>query len=130
MNMKSEISWYSLSPKLSTVENGPIGKVSALEIIDGYFSRLKPKYESGEDAISATMFGFQKSKNEFIEICINGLDSISFKFEISTPKKVLFFSIPSVFQKEITLRSIEEVKSQVGFFYDLDSDSFKVHIQK
>lgn len=52
------IEWYSLDPELHTVEHGPVALAEALGIVEGYFSRLRPRYETGEVAIAATSFGF------------------------------------------------------------------------
>jgi hypothetical protein len=74
------------------------------------------------------MFGFQKSKSEFVEICINGSEAISFKYEVSLPKKVLFLTVPKLFQKEVILHSRDDVKAKVAAFFELDSAAFRVEI--
>jgi hypothetical protein len=118
------ITWYSMDKNLAVVDHESVTKAEAMTIIDDYFTRLRPKYESGEEAIAETMFGFQKSKSEFVEICINGSDAISFKYEVSVPRQILFLSIPKLVQKERTLRSTEEVKAEVAAFFEKDSASF------
>ena len=122
------IEWYSIDRNLSVVERGTATKEDAERIIDDYFARLKPRYDYGEDALAETMFGFQKSKDEFIEICISTPAEISFKYEIAFPRKILFFSLPKVIQVEKTLHSKEELKATVFSFYDLDSESYRSHL--
>jgi len=121
------ITWYSMDKNLAVVDHESVTKAEAMSIIDDYFERLRPKYESGEDAIAETMFGFQKSKSEFIEICINGRDAISFKYEVSVPRKILFLSVPKLLQKERTLGSKEELKSDVSAFFEKDSSAYMMH---
>ena len=116
----STVSWYSIDKNLSTIDRGAVTKEEAMRIIDGYFVKVKPHYELAEEALAETMFGFQKSKDEFIEFSINAPTEISFKYEISMPRKILFLSVPKVVQKERTLRSKEEVQVEVSSFYDLD----------
>lgn len=99
-----------------------------MQIIEDYFSRIKLWYETAEEALAETMFGFQKSKEEFVEICIHSDEEISFKYEISMPRKILFLNFPKVITVEKTLRSKEEVKTGVSLFYDLDSGSFQSYI--
>lgn len=121
----SPISWYSTDENLSAVDRGVITKEEALKIIDRYFAKLKPRYETAEEAIAETMFGFQKSKEEFVEFCLNGPAEISFKYERVVPRKILFLSVPGVIQKERTLRSRDEVRAEVSAFCDLDSLAFQ-----
>jgi hypothetical protein len=115
---------------LSAVDHEATTQDGAMAIIDGYFARLRPKYDSGDEAIAETMFGFQRSKGEFVEICINGPDSVSFKYETSEARKILFLSMPRVYQKELTLHSSEEVKAKVRAFFALDSTSFKAEVER
>jgi hypothetical protein len=122
------ITWYSMDRHLSLVNHEGIDKEDALMLVEGYFSRYRSKYESAEEAIAETMFGFLRSKSEFIEICINGLDAISFRYQVRESKKVLFLIIPRTFQRELTLGSKEETKTRVGAFFELDSASFKKEI--
>jgi hypothetical protein len=122
------ITWYSMDTRLSLVNHEAVDKEGALAVVDGYFSRYRPKYEGAEEAIAETMFGFQRSKSEFIEICINGLDSISFRYQVAESKKVLFLTVPRTFHRELTLGSKEETKAKVGAFFELDSTAFKNEI--
>jgi hypothetical protein len=121
--------WYSIDRNVSVVDRGTVTKQDAVRIIDDYFARLRPHYYYGEDGLAETMFGFQKSKDEFIEICISP-EEISFKYEISFPRKILFLSFPKVIQVEKTLHSKEELKVAVFSFYDLDSESYRCYLDQ
>ena len=128
--MNTPIKWYSINKDLSVVEHPAVQKEEACRIVDDYFSRLKANYETGEEAMAQTMFGFQKSESEFIEICIHGDTHISFKYEIKKPVKVLFFNMPKVIQTERRLHSKEETKTLVSSFCDLDSGEYLSHVRR
>ena len=122
------LEWYSIDRKMAVVDRGVATKEDAMRIIDGYFAGLKPTYEYVEEAIAETMFGFRRSKDEFIELGISSPEEISFIYEISVPRKILFLSFPKIMQAEKWLHSKEEVKSEVSLFYDLDSASFQQYL--
>jgi hypothetical protein len=115
---------------LSPVIHEAVSSDEAMAIVDGYFSRLRPKYDFAEEAIAETMFGFQRSKTEFVEICINGPSAISFRYQVSESRKVLFLTVPMVYQKERTLQSREDTKEKVRAFFELDSNAFKSEIKR
>jgi hypothetical protein len=124
----SHISWYSLNRDLSVVERGAVTKAGAMKIIDDYFAKLGPRYGSADEAVAETMFGFQKSAVEFVEICLNGGADISFKYETSILRRILFWQFSKTFQKKRTLASKAEVRAEVGAFYDLESAAFRRHV--
>ena len=114
----SDIKWYSMTPKLAVEEHDPIGLDEALKIVDRYLARGSEKFQTGEEAIAATMFGFCRSKSEFIEICVNGPTQISYKFEISDPTASWFSKLfKGVFRREAELHSREELIQKVEEFF-------------
>jgi hypothetical protein len=119
------ITWYSIDGNLSIVERGAVAKQDAMRIIDEYSQRADATYERGEDALSATMFGFQKSKTEFVEICFHSTDEIFFTYEHSVPRKFLFLSVPKITRSEKTLRRVEDVKAAVCSLYGMDTESYR-----
>jgi hypothetical protein len=125
----SEFTWYSMSLKLKPVDQGKLNKAEALDIVEGYFDKLKPRYDSAEEATAETFFGFFRTKDEFLELCLNAIDNISIRYEIQTPRTVLFLSLPKILQRDFTLKSKDEAISLVIKFFDLDSVSFQRHIQ-
>jgi hypothetical protein len=122
------IQWYSIDRNVSVVDRGIATKEDAERIIDDYFARLKPSYDWLEDALAETMFGFQKSNNEFIEICIFTPEEISFFYEFLSPRKILFLEYSKVIQVEKTLGSKEQLKAAVLSFYDLDSELYRSYL--
>ena len=118
------MSWYSIDGNLSLTQRGAVTKQEAMRIIEEYSKRRAETFESGEDSLAATLFGFQKSETEFVEICFSSTDESSFTYEISIPRKILFMSFPMVTRAEKSFRRVEDVKTAVSSFYDMDSASF------
>jgi hypothetical protein len=116
------IPWYSVDKDLNLVEHAPVSLERAIIIAEEYFSRANQKFENGEDAISATLFGFSRSPSEFIEICINGPSEISYTFESSEPsaswlKKMLGYT----FEYGRTLHSKQELIWHIQEFFTCSS---------
>jgi hypothetical protein len=64
------------------------------------------------------MFGFSRSKSEFIEICVNGPTQISYKFEVADPTASWFSKLfKAVFRREAELHSREELVQKVEEFF-------------
>ena len=114
--MEEQADYYGIDASGDTVEHGRVAATRALEIINERFAALKDKYQSGEEALAATMFGFSRDANTFIEICINASNSISFKYELPLPKKLFIFQ--DIYRCELKLRSKEELCSLVKMFFD------------
>jgi hypothetical protein len=116
----SDIRWYSISNKLALEEHEPIALEEALRIVDRYLNQGTEEVASGEQALAATMFGFSRSKSDFIEICINGPTQISYKFEMADPDpdaSWLRRMFKGVFQHEEELHSREELIMKVEEFF-------------
>jgi hypothetical protein len=114
----SEIKWYSMTPKLVIEEHEPIGLDEALKLVDRYLARSCERFETAEEAIAATMFGFSRSKSEFIEICVNGANQISYKFEVADLEAPWFRKrFKGVFRREAELHSREELRQKVEEFF-------------
>ena len=102
----------------------------ALKIADGYYTRAGEKFESVEEAIAATMFGFSRSEKEFIEICVNGPAQISYKFELSEPGgSWLGRLFKGAFRREEELRSREELARKVEQFFTTPGQELKRRLE-
>jgi hypothetical protein len=122
----SNIKWYSTTTKLTVEEHDPIDLAEALKLVDRYLSRGSEKFKTAEEAIAATMFGFSRSKSEFIEICVNGPAQISYKFEISDPSASWFSKLfQGVFRREAELHSREDLVQKVEEFFTTPVHVFK-----
>jgi hypothetical protein len=128
MSANIPIGWYSMNRALKVVDHPPVSMEQALFVMDEYFRKLQPKYEWGEDGIAASMFGFQKSTHEFIEITINAPDNILLKHEVTTPQKIWFLTFNRVSSTEKTLSSADETKQWVALFFTRDTADFRASL--
>ncbi|MCX5657415.1 MAG: hypothetical protein NTZ48_04225 [Candidatus Omnitrophica bacterium] len=124
--MEEQADYYGIDVSGDTVEHGSVETARAVQIINERFAALKDKYQSGEEALAATMFGFSKNKDTFIEICINASDSISFKLEFPLPKKLFIFQ--DIYRIELKLRSREELCSLVKMFFGSPAMVYKDYL--
>ena len=107
-----------MTPKLTVEEHDPIGLDEALKLVDRYLTRGSEKFKTAEEAIAATMFGFSRSKSEFIEICVNGPAQISYKFEVADLEASWLNKLfKGVFRREAVLHSREELVQKVEEFF-------------
>ena len=110
---------------LKVEEHEPIDMNRAIEISDQYMARGTGTFESAEGAIAATMFGFRKSKSEFIEICINGPKRISYKFECSNPNASWLQKLRGgTIRHEDELHSREKLIQRITEFFSYPSEYF------
>jgi len=124
--MDNQATYYGVDVSGATVVHGSVGVEHALKVIDERFAALKDKYESAEESIADTMFGFSMTEDTFIEICINGRESISFKFEFPSPPRFFFFG--GVSRTELELRSKEELASLVPMFFSAPAAAYKEYL--
>ncbi len=124
----SEISWYSIDENLKTKENGVVSLPEAISIVNRYFSNLKPAYETGEEALADTMFGFCRTSDTFIEICIHSPSEIAFKFEMSNAETPWYLKLfKGIEQFEETLKSREALIARVEkFFSSLPNNYYQI----
>ena len=108
---------------LALEDHEPVDVKQAIQIADTYFGRATEKFATSEDAIAATMFGFSRSPQEFIELCVNGTTQISYKFE-APDKNVPWFLKPwkGIFQQQEDLRSRDELIQRIQDFYSYSPD--------
>jgi hypothetical protein len=124
------MNWYSLDSKLKTCEHPPIDLDRAIQIASEYYDRGTKTYESAEDAIADTMFGFSRSPSAFIELCVNGPSEISYKFELTDPSASWFRKVfGGTFQFETVLKSRDEMIQRVQEFFSLTPAALKTKLQ-
>ena len=126
----ANISWYSLDKDMKTCEHPPVDLDRAIEIVEDYYARGNDTFATGEDALRATMFGFSRSKTEFIEICVHGPSQIAYKFELADPDaSFLRRMFGGTFQFETELRSKSELIERVKEFFALAPAAIKARLQ-
>jgi hypothetical protein len=124
------VSWYGMDKRLKPVDHPPVPLDQALEIARRYYANANKFYTTGEEAIAETMFGFTRNadKTVFIEICMNGIDAISFRHEAPRADDGkgggLFGGLfrSKLFQFETVLTSLPELESRIRDFYTLSPD--------
>jgi hypothetical protein len=112
-----------MNRNLALEEHEPVDVTQAIQIADTYFGRATEKFATGENAIAATIFGFSRSPEEFIELCINGTTQISYKFE-ALDKNIpwLFKPWKGIFQHQEDLRSRDELIQRIQDFFSYSPD--------
>lgn len=112
------IPWHSMDSDLAVEEHEPVGLDDALGIADLYLARAGEKFETGEEAIAATMFGFSRSKEDFIEICVNGSAQISYRLEASDAATSWLGKLfAKVYRYKKELHSREELVEKIKEFF-------------
>src|SRR5215469_2252651 len=101
----TKINWYSIGLNGKVEEHEPVDLEEAVKIIDQYLSKAGRKFKTDKEALAASMFGFSKSKSDFVEISIFGSRQFSCKFEYSASGK----PFSRLFQHETELSSKDEI---------------------
>ena len=68
---------YRFDRNLRPVELGTCDVARALQMLRECYERGLKSYVNGEEAISETSFGLQRSEADFVEITCNGADSVA-----------------------------------------------------
>ena len=126
----ANIRWYSMNRDLAVEEHEPVQLEEALKIADRYLARGSEKSNDGEEAIAATLFGFSRSKSEFIEICVNGPALISYKFEMSDTDASWFQRLfKGILRHEEQLHSREELVQNIKEFFTTPVQEIKRRLE-
>jgi len=122
--------WYSLDTKLHTINHEAISLNQANEIIDGYFARLQPHYESGEEALAATMFGFQRPDGSYMQICIHLVDMIDIEYDFSLIRNPFLRLVGGRNQRDERLVTRNSVKARAKLFFELSREEFQTRLRE
>jgi len=120
----NDIRWYTIGPDLEIRERGPLELPHALDVVDKHFSILKAHYSSGEQAIAATTFGFARSEDDFIEICVHSADNVSFTTELPASGGWLN-RLRGTFRRELKLASRDALRALVTSYFTITQDEFR-----
>ena len=121
-----EATFYSIGENTEIVDRDTVTFDRAINIFAEYFARLKPYYDSGAKALSETMFGFARSKDEFLEICIHNYNEISCTLSLPSDSSSAlrrFFTGPLI--KEETCTSPDAVIERLRQFFMLSTEEMK-----
>lgn len=101
---------YRKDRNLKTVECGDCELTGALQMLKECYDRGLKTYITGEEAISETCFGLYISKQDFIEVTCNGLDSVDvYTDRLFFPSGLLSFFSPKHINISGNLSAISEV---------------------
>jgi hypothetical protein len=118
---------YGLDEDLETVEHGPVDLAAALEVTRAVYGRQRSFYESGEEALADTMFGFSRAEGDFIEVCVNGLDNISVTVEL--PRLVGPVRLETGFRDERTVGSLAEAEAWLERYFTLSHEELRAALR-
>ncbi len=123
--MSELLRWYSTTPALKTKEEDFVSLERALEIAQTYYSKSGKKYETAEEAVADTMFGYSRSEKTFIELCINGFSDISLRFEAPrTGGSWLSRLGNATISIEKTLKDQASMESEITAFFSMSPEQF------
>jgi len=119
-----EIKWYSMNLDQKVAEHESIDLKGAIRIIDRYLIGAGQHFENDREAIAATLFGFSKSRTDFIEFCVLGPQQFSFKIEFSNNANSSRFRkiFRPMFQHEEELHSREELVQKTTWFFTFSTE--------
>jgi hypothetical protein len=125
----ADVTWYAISSDLTRDDRGPVDLTAALKVIDDYFARLQPKYDSAEVAIAETMFGFSRESNDFIEVCLHTPTEISVTVELPPSSASGWLAkVRGPFRHECTLASRDALRQDVTAYFSLPPEQFRARL--
>ena len=119
------IRWYSLDTHLRTVDHEALDLDGAYDIIDRYLAALRPRYESGEEAMAATMFGFSRQDGSYIQICLHTPTTIDVEYDFSLVKNPLLRLIAGRRQRDERLTSRDQLRARMRLFFTHSREAFQ-----
>ena len=105
---------YGFDLKLKTQEYGQVSLQEAIGLFDTRLANLREFYESGEEALRDTMFGFSRGVDDFIELCIHARDHVACSIELPSLEP------EGRFERKLTTRG--EVISMLTDFFTLPEE--------
>lgn len=123
------VKWYTMNSELEVVEQGEVDIDKAVEVVDLYIAMQSQPVQSGEEGIANSLFGFCLDDKTFIEIAMESEDQYRVKFETPEKTKLLFLTIPRLYQKEIAIAGRERLLDVVRHFFIKDLQGFKDYFE-
>ncbi len=119
------IRWYSLDENLHTIDHEVVDLEEANAIIDRYLQAVRPNYETGEEALAATMFGFTRLDDSYMQICVHSLSAIDVEYDFSLINNPLLRLIGGRRQGDEHLTSRDQLRSRTELFFTYSPEAFK-----
>jgi hypothetical protein len=123
---ETKLTWYSIDAHQKLHPHPPVGLEEAIAVAHRYYANAGHSWHSVEEAVAATMFGFMRDEDTFIEICVNDFENISYRFEIpknyTQPHQKNFWghirhALVGVYRSETTLTSAAALEEKIREFF-------------
>lgn len=108
--MAETVMAYGVDLNLKRQEFGQVSLRDAIRIFDTRLGNMRPHYESGEQSLRDTLFGFSRGDDNFIELCIHGNDHVACTIELPSLQ-------PGGIERKLTGRG--EVVAMLTAFFSL-----------
>ncbi len=121
------IRWYSMDEQLRTVDHGLLDLEQALKIADRYLGALRPKYESGEKALAATLLGFTREDGSYMQVSLHAHNQIDVEYDFPPIHKNLLqrvFSHRQATHSEL-LESRDQLRGRIELFFSESSEDMR-----
>lgn len=123
--MNATATAYGMDRALKSEEYGSVSLQEAIVIFDERLADMRPFYEQSEDALSATMFGFSRGDDDFIELCIHARDHVSCTIELPSLRPSWLGRLTgNVGRYETNLKARSEVVAMLTDFFTLSEATF------
>jgi hypothetical protein len=119
------IRWYSLDADLHTVDHEAVDLEKANAIVDRYLNEVRPHYESGEEALAATVFGFARLDDSYMQICVHSLSAIDAEYDFSLIKNPVLRLIGGRRQRDERLTSRDQLRARIKLFFTYSREAFQ-----
>lgn len=108
------VTHYGLDRQLQIVEHGAVELPAAVDLARDVYGRQRDFYETGEEALADTMFGFSRGEHDFIEVCVNGRDDFS-----------VIVELPIGVRDERTVHSLVDVETLLDRYFTLSHEDLR-----
>lgn len=123
--MNTSTTAYGFDSYLEVVERGTVSPVQALTELDQRLAKLRPAYETGEEAIQETTFGLTRGKDEFVELCIHAHDHVSCAAELPSLRPTgLRRFLGQATRMELEFASRDEATALLMRFFEMPEPAF------
>ena len=101
---------------------------AALDVTRVVYERQGASYDTAEEALAETMFGFSRGGRDFIEVCVNGQQDIHVTVEL--PLRTGWGPFGRSFRDERTVHSLSDVKTLVEHYFRLSHEDMRASLRR
>ena len=123
--MKKIKQHWGLNLDLKPVDLGYVNLTDAVEVLEERHKNQKDIYETAEQAISETLFGFgEDDEAGCLSITFHGPHPTNVEFSVTRKFDLILFPLPWVTTYEVNLSTFDEIRDLVDAFFNQDQISF------